>query len=294
MERISYYIFIFFTRLFAVIPFWALYGLSNMFYFLFYYILPYRKRVIRQNISRSFPDLDQAGQIKIIKGFYRNLCDILIEWVKGQTLSKKELLKRYVFINPEILNDLYENGQDVLCVGSHYANWEWGIMAAPLQLKYKLVAFYTPLTNKPIDLYIRKNRKKLGTELVDKEDVRKVFNTKYDKPVVYFFGADQSPSNPKGSHWMEFLNQDTACMKGPEFFARRYRLPVVYFDIQRLRRGYYTAKLKVIEDDSVHTVSGEITEKYMHTLEQIILEKPENYLWSHRRWKHSRDKGETA
>jgi len=79
-------------------------------------------------------------------------------------------------------------------------------------------------------------------------------------------------------------------MKGPEFFARRYRLPVVYFDIQRLRRGYYTAKLKVIEDDPVNTSSGEITENYMHTLEQLIIKKPQDYLWSHRRWKHSRNK----
>ena len=290
MKRITYYIFVFFTQLFAVIPFWALYGLSNMLYLLFYYIIPYRKRVIRQNISRSFPDLDQEGQEKIIKGFYRNLCDILVEWVKGQTISKKDLQERYVFVNPEVLNDLYSKGQDVLCVGSHYANWEWGIMAAPLQLSHKLFGIYTPMTNKLIDSYIRKNRKKSGSELVAKQDVRKVFNAKKDKPAAYFFGADQSPSNPKGSHWMEFLNQDTPCMKGPEFFARRYRLPVVYFDIQRLKRGYYTAKLKVIEDDPVNTTSGEITENYMHTLEQLIIKKPGDYLWSHRRWKHSRDK----
>ena len=93
---------------------------------------------------------------------------------------------------------------------------------------------------------------------------------------------------------MKFLNQDTACMKGPEFFAKRYRLKVVYFDVQRVKRGFYTVKLKVIEDDSVNTNSGEITEKYMYTLEQIILKKPQDFLWSHRRWKHSRDKKEIA
>ena len=294
MERVSYYIFIFFTRLFVLVPFWVLYLFSNILYFLLYYIIPYRKKVIRQNIYRSFPDQDQVGQIKIIKGFYRNLCDLLVEWVKGQTLSKKDLLERYVFVNPEVLNDLFSKGQDVLCVGAHYANWEWGIMAAPLQLKHKLIAFYKPLTNKLIDSYIRQNRKKWGAELVAKQNVRRVFNAKKDKPNAYFFGADQSPSNPKGSHWMNFLNQDTACIKGSEFFARRYRLPVVYFDIQRIRRGYYTAKLKVIEDDSVNTAPGEITENFMHTLEQIILKKPEDYLWSHRRWKHSRGKVETV
>jgi len=294
LERISYYIFFFFIRLFAVIPFWALHQLSNMLNFLFYYCIPYRKKVIRQNITKSFPGLGQVEQKKIIKGFYRNFCDILIEGIKGQTLNKKDMLERYLFVNPEVLNDLYSRGQDVLCVGAHYANWEWGIMAAPLQLKHKLFAFYTPMTNKPIDSYIRANRKKWGTELVATQDVRKIFNAKKDEPVAYFFGADQSPSNPKGSHWMEFLNQDTACMKGPEYFARRYQLPVVYFDVQRLRRGYYTVAMKILEEDPVNTASGEITENYMHTLEQLILNKPEDYLWSHRRWKYSRDKSETA
>jgi KDO2-lipid IV(A) lauroyltransferase len=186
------------------------------------------------------------------------------------------------------MNDLFDKGQDVLAVGSHYANWEWGILAAPLQLKHKFYAFYTPLTNKPLDAYMRKNRNKWGTDLVSKDKVKSVFDAEHDKPVCYFFGADQSPAKPKGAHWMQFLNQDTACIRGPEIFARRNKLPVVYFDVQRVKKGYYTVSLKVIEDDPVNTDPGEITEKYMKTLEQIIKDKPEDFLWSHRRWKHVR------
>jgi len=294
LKQISYYLFLVFTKLFAFVPFWMLYGFSNGLYFLFYYVIPYRKKVIKQNINNSFPNISESEKIEIIKGFYRNFCDILVEGIKGLTLTKKDLLERYVFVNPEVLNDIYSKGDDVLCVGAHYANWEWGIIAAPLQVKHKLFALYTPLTNKPIDLYLRRNRKKWGTELVPKQDIRKIFNEKHEGPVAYFFGADQSPSNPKGSHWMNFLNQDTACMKGPEFFARRYRLPVVYFDVQRIKRGFYTVKLEVIENDSINTDSGEITENYMQTLEKIILKKPQDFLWSHRRWKHTRAKNETA
>ncbi len=177
----------------------------------------------------------------------------------------------------------------MVSVGAHYANWEWGIMAAPLQLRHKLYAFYTPLNNKPMDTYMRQNRRKWGTELVSVRDVRKVLSVQKNEPVMYFFGADQSPAHPRNSHWMEFLNQDTACMKGPEFFARRYRLPVVYFDVQRIKKGYYSITLKVLENDPVNTASGEITENYMHTLERIVFDKPEDYLWSHRRWKHNRE-----
>ena len=139
---------------------------------------------------------------------------------------------------------------------------------------------------------MRENRKKWGTELVSIREVKKMFDAKDKRPSMYFFGADQSPGNPKGAHWMTFLNQDTACNKGPEFFARRYRLPVIYFDVQRIKRGYYSVTMKLIEEDPVNTSSGEITENYMHTLEKLILKKPEDYLWSHRRWKHSRKKNE--
>jgi KDO2-lipid IV(A) lauroyltransferase len=244
--------------------------------------------VIRQNIARSFPDLSKAEQEKIVKGFYRHFCDILVEAIKGFTISKKSLMKRYVCKNPEILKELYDKGQDVIAVGAHYANWEWGILAAPMQVQHKFYAFYTPLRNKSIDRFLRNNRSRWGSELLSIGEVKKAFNAADEKPVIYFFGADQSPSNVKSSHWMEFLNQDTPCMKGPEFFARHYDLPVLYFDVQRIRKGYYVAEIKILESYPAKTSKGEITEKYMRTLEQIIRNKPENYLWSHRRWKHSR------
>lgn len=287
--RITYYIFYFFTRSFAIVPFWALQLLSFKTFFLFYFIIPYRKKVIRQNIERSFPKYTKAEHIKIVKGFYHNLCDILLEGIKGFSITKNELQKRYIFLNPEVMNDFFDKGQDVVAVGAHYANWEWGIIAAPMQLKHKLYAFYTPLTNKPMDAYMRENRKKWGTELVSARDAKRVFDAQKDRPTMYFFGADQSPAKPKGAHWMTFLNQDTACIKGPEFFARRYKLPVVYFDVQRVKKGHYTVFLKVIEPDPTTTSSGDITENYMHELERIIIKRPENYLWSHRRWKHSRE-----
>lgn len=286
--RITYTIVYLLIKAFSITPFFILYLISYLFYLIFYYLIPYRKKIIKQNIQRSFPSLDKNEQTKIIKGFYHNLCDILIEAIKGFSISRKSLLKRYKVLNPELMNELFDAGKDIIAVGAHYANWEWGIMASPLQLKHKLYGFYTPLSNKLLDKYMRENREKWGSELVASKDVRKVFNATKDKPTAYFFGADQSPSSPRGAYWLKFLNQDTACMKGPEFFANKYKLPIVYFDIQRIKKGFYTVELKLIIENSEDTVPGEITETYMHTLEQIVLSKPEDYLWSHRRWKHSR------
>ncbi len=126
--------------------------------------------------------------------------------------------------------------------------------------------------------------------MISLKAVRNAFNFERKEPVSYFFGADQCPSNPNSSYWMSFLNQDTPCMMGVELFARRYKMPVVYFDCQRIKRGYYTVELHVLEEDSANTKQGEITENYMRFLEKIIINKPENYLWSHRRWKHQRTK----
>ncbi len=288
--RLTYYILLVFIKLFAILPFWIIYLISDLLYCIFYYVIRYRKKVVRQNIENSFPDLEVSERRRIEKAFYRNLSDILLEGIKGFTISQKSLLKRYKFINPELMNSYFEKGIDVVSIGSHYANWEWGIIIAPLHISHALYAFYTPVSNKYLDRYIRYSRGKLGTKMISLKDIRESFRAERDVPTTFFFGADQSPSNPKAAYWMTFLNQDTACMQGLEFFARRYKMPVVYYDVQRIKRGHYTVELNVLEEDPVNTESGELTEKYMRFLEQIIIKNPEDYLWSHRRWKHQRNK----
>ncbi len=279
-----------FIKLFAILPFCLVYLISDVLYFILYYGICYRKKIVIQNLERSFPGMEVSERTRIAKAFYRNLCDILLEGIKGFTMRQKILLKKYRLINPDLMKSYFEKGIDIVSVGSHYANWEWGIIIAPLQIKHKLYAFYTPVTNKYLEQYIQRSRKKLGTNMISLKGIREAFAYERNRPATFFFGADQSPSNPKAAYWMNFLNQDTPCMKGLEFFAKRYKMPVIYYDVQRIKRGYYTIELKVLEEESGNTEPGEITEKYMYFLEQIILKKPEDYLWSHRRWKHQRNK----
>jgi len=283
-----YYFFVFFVKIFRFIPFGLLYLFSDILRFFILYILSYRHAVVKRNLSNSFPEMKEKEKKKLLRLFYKNLCDILVEGIKGFTMEAEELKERYRFVNPEILLPFFEKGRNVVATGAHYANWEWGIMAAPLQLKHENIAFYTSLTNKYMDEYMRKSRERFGSELLPSQKVRRAFTEKHKKPVSFFFGADQVPANLKGVHWMEFLHQDTACMKGPEFFSRVYDLPVFYFDVQRVKRGYYTVKIHLLTDTPKHTADNEITERYMLFLEDIIKKKPEDYLWSHRRWKRNR------
>lgn len=291
--RFTYILFRIFVGLFYLVPFPVLYMIADIVFFLLFHVAGYRKKVVMENIRNSFPEMNETDRKKLMKKFYHNLCDILVEGIKGFTMSEKQLLKRYRFLNPEVMNTYFDTGQDIVSVGSHYANWEWGIMAAAKQMKHQVIAFYTPLTNKLIDEYMHKNRSRYGTIMLPSSEPRKALTMKKDRPATYFFGGDQSPSNTKSAHWMEFLHQDTAVMKGAEFFAKLSKSPVVYFDVQRVKRGYYTVKLFTLIEHPAGTENGEITEKYMHALEKIIREKPEDYLWSHRRWKHKRNQSES-
>ncbi len=271
-------------------PFRILYIHSDFARFLLLYVIKYRKKVVLENLRNSFPEKSDSEINKLTKKFYKNLCDILLEGIKGFSMSEKQLAKRYKFNNPELLNEYFEKGHNTISMGAHYANWEWGIIAAAKQLKHTLVALYTSLTNTYIDECMKKKRNKLGTELISISEFSKKFKMDDGRVKSIFFGADQNPSNVKRAHWLEFLNQDTACMTGAEFFARRYKLPVLYFNVQRVKRGHYSVDISVLEANPGNTSAGEITEKYMKTLENLIINKPEDYLWSHRRWKHKREK----
>lgn len=286
---VTYILFRIVVFLFAITPFWLLYLISDFLRFMLFRVVGYRTRVVEQNLKNSFPNMGEVERNRVMSDYYRNLSDIIVEGIKGFNMRRSELKKRYRFTNPQLMAHYFDNGIDVIGVGSHYANWEWGLLAAGAAIDHKSVAFYTKLTNPLVEKFMKNRRSKNGVEMVVAADARKPFAAERTVPTMFFFGGDQSPSNIKGAEWVTFLNQDTACMKGAEFFARRMNLPVVYFDIQRVKRGYYTASLKTLFEESRQTESGEITREYMATLERIIVSKPENYLWSHRRWKHKRE-----
>lgn len=278
----------------CLIPFKFLYIFSDFVFILLYFIFGYRKKIVLENVNNSFPELSSKERIAIVKKFYNNLSDILMEGLKGFTMNQIQFQKRYKLINPELLNDYFDLGLDIICVGSHYANWEWGIMAAPRQVKHQMTAIYTPLTNKRINKYTIKNRSRYGTGMIPKSEARKALSEKRRIPTAYLFGGDQSPARIRNVHWMELLNQDTAVLKGAEHFAKLLKCPVIYFDVQRVKRGYYTVGVSTLFQNPCETSEGEITEKYMRTLEEIVRRKPEDFLWSHRRWKHKREREEVT
>jgi KDO2-lipid IV(A) lauroyltransferase len=253
-----------------------------------YRIFGYRKKVVYQNLKNSFPEKSDREIDQIAKKFYVNLCDVTIESVISGHIRKKTYLKRYPVVNPELLNSLYEQGRSVIGLAAHYTNWEWGVVSFGFQFKHKSIGLYKPVKNKYIDRFMKEQRSVWGLELVPIQDTYKSFSKTHEIPAIYFLVSDQSPSNLKKAIWVDFLNQDTACLHGAETYAKMFDMPLIYIDLQRIKRGYYCTRISLLEEHPKETSPGEITAKYMKKLEEIIREKPEDWLWSHKRWKHKR------
>jgi Kdo2-lipid IVA lauroyltransferase/acyltransferase len=288
MNIITYYFVLFFIWLIYLMPFRLMYCFSDLLYFLFFYIIKYRKKVVFQNLQSAFPEKSEKEIEKIAKKFYKHLCDILLEGIKGFKISKKQILRRHKLINPEFLNSYFERGQSVIVATAHYSNWEWGSLSGGLQSMFKLIGFYKPLNNKYVDELLKKSRATCGMSLISIFETYKTFLKHKDDVFAYILASDQSPSNYKKAYWVDFLNHETACLHGIEKYARLLNYPVLYIHIYRVKRGYFEIKIEKILDNPAEYKDGEITKLYMKHLEKIIVENPYEWLWSHKRWKKTK------
>lgn len=284
-DRLIYYFFRGSVALFTLFPFRVLYIISDGLYFLLYRVAGYRKNVVLNNLRNSFPEKSEEEILEICRKFYHHLADVFLESMKTFTTKAGSFGDHFKIINPELTDKYYELGKSVIIVAGHYNNWEWPGISSEVQLKHRPIGFYKPMTNLYVDTFVKKNRGHGRTALVSINDTVSVFKTDWGEPAAFYMIADQSPSNARLAYWMNFLNQNTAVLHGPEKYARVYDLPVVYGDIRKIRRGYYEAELILLCEHSSETKTGEITEIFMRTLEQKIRENPQYYLWSHRRWK---------
>ena len=237
---------------------------------------------------QCFPRKTETGIRILTKKFYHHLCDISLESIKGFTMSPKELIRRHRIMNPELVDHYFNKGVSAIAEPGHYNNWEWGSLSPGLQIKYPIVALYKPMSNKRVDEFVKKHRAKFNTRLASVRATALIFNELSAKPNAYILAADQSPTNLEESYWFYFLNHDTAWLHGPEKYARKYNWPVLYVDIQKVKRGFYELKLVLLTEDPASLPEGEITRLYAQHLEKSILQEPAYWLWSHKRWKHQR------
>ncbi len=293
MKRFSLYffscIFLGILWLFALLPLRLLYVISDIFTFFIYNVFRYRKSIVIRNLNLSFPDKTQAETDKIAKDFYKHFVDSFFEAIHLLHLREKDLLKRFRYKNPALLEKIYKQGKSIILLLPHYGNWEW---LANLELisPYHFLAIYKPLSNKCFDnLYIR-IRERFGGETVRmKNAYRKIITYQNDhKQIISFFLYDQRPIRTELNNWITFLNQDTPVLLGAEKIARQTNETVLFLKMRKEKRGFYESEFILISDRPSNTEKLKITQDYYQLLEEQLKEDPAPWLWSHDRWKFTR------
>ena len=275
----------------ARLPFSCIYFLSDIIYFLLYHIAGYRKNIVLQNLKNSFPEKEEKELKTIRKKFFQHLADHTMETIKMHGMKEKDYRKRFIVKNAELLNSYFDAGKSVVVLTNHYNNWEWG-NGFPLFLKHRILGVYKPLHNKYFDEFLKNTRSKFGAELVpDSKILRRVITAeKTNEPVFTWLAGDQNPPL-SNKFWFTFLNQETIFFQGPAFISRKFNHPVIFQKTIKIARGVYEISFELLFENPQEHSDSEIILAFIKKMEAIINEKPEHYLWSHRRWKHKRPEG---
>ena len=289
MTAIIYYVVYGIMWIITLLPLRVLYLLSDIIFLVLYYFPSYRRKVVATNLKNSFPEKTEDELKSIEKKYYRHLSDLIIETFKLMHMSNAEQAKRFTYSNIEIIDKLREEKRDIIAILGHYNNWEWPTLL-PHFLKYKIVIIYKPLQNKFFNSFINKQRSKDGIVLAPMSLViREILNyRKNNINTLSVFLSDQTPAKGDIKFWTTFLNQDTPVYLGAEKVASKYDMAVIYFHITKRKRGYYNLNIELLFDHTAGLPEHLITETHVRRLEEIIKEKPEYWIWSHRRWKHKK------
>jgi KDO2-lipid IV(A) lauroyltransferase len=289
MKAAGYYIFYGLNYLITLLPLRVLYLFSDLFYLVLYYLAGYRRKVVATNLRNAFPEKSQAERIQIERRFYRHLCDLIVETLKVTHMSPGQISRRLIVRDPAGVDRLYMEGKSVIALCSHYNNWEW-FSAVPLVIPYRVLSIYKPLTNKYFNRFILNLRTKFGVWASPMQNIlRDLIKFRNEKILtISGFIADQTPPPDEHAYWTTFLNQETGFFRGAEKLAVKYDMPVIFVNITKIKRGYYEVAFEIITDHPGKEAPGFVTSQYAEMLEAVIREKPEYWLWSHRRWKYKK------
>lgn len=268
----------------SLMPTAFLYAIASFLFFLAYYMIGYRKEVVIQNISRSFPD-KRYGEIHcIVKKFYQCFTAYFAEIIKSISAPAEELDTKIIFENLELIDRHVNAGQNVIACLGHCGNWEM-LNFMPCKLRHDMYAVYKPLRSGIMDRLMTKFRSRFGMKLIPDESVIRYILTQKSSPAVYLFLADQCPRIKEEKYKFKFLNQETYVFSGMEKLARRSRSAVIYLHITQQSKGNYKVRCLPICSGAESMNEGEITRKYIAMLTENIQEEPYGWLWTHQRWK---------
>ncbi|MCF2593362.1 lysophospholipid acyltransferase family protein [Bacteroides caecigallinarum] len=286
----TYHLLSFFMKLLAVLPFSVLYFLSDCIFYLIYYLVRYRRAIVRKNLTESFPEKSEQEIIYIEKKFYRFFTDNIFESFKMATISPKGISRRIKFTNVDVVNSILSEGKSISLYLGHYGNWEW-VSSMPLHLKEGVVAaqIYHKLHNDDMNRLILNNRGRMGAVSIEMYKTARYINelASQNKVSIIGFIADQSPRKKDSRYFIPFLNHNVPVLTGTEKITKHYGFEAFFIRMKRVKRGFYEVEFVKMHDNPKSLPDFELTSIYFSLLENMIKTAPELYLWTHNRFKHA-------
>jgi len=277
------------VRLVSAVPLRVLYWLADLLGWLAFRVFPYREHVVRENLSKAFPELDERGLRAIMRRYYQGFADMLVEVIKAASMKPGDIRARVRIVNLELPRALLAEGQSVLLVAAHQCNWEWMLLGLSLELGFPLDAAYKPLVDKWAEREMKRLRSRFGCRLIPAKELLPDMLRRREVVRAVAMVADQEPTTSERKHWTRFLNRDTAFYMGPEEIARVTRLPSFFIRMKRTARGHYEMSFERLGVAGEKPQPGEMTERYARLVEAQIREAPPDWPWSHKRWKLKRN-----
>ena len=280
-----YYIVYGFFYLVSLLPFTILYFISDGIAFLLYHVFGYRKGVVLGNLKIAFPNKTSVERKAIAKQFYINFTDTFIETIKSISISEAAFEKRCAG-NFSVINDLVAKDKNIYLVGAHIFNWEYANLILSKKVNIAPIGVYATIENKIFERLILKLRSRFGTNLISARDFKLRRDEISKKQYCMFLLADQNP-HPYNSVWMNFFGRPAPFIPGPHKAAIKNKAAMVYINITKVKRGYYSFNTDAVIEDASNFTLEESIRKYRDFVEDMVRKQPENYLWSHRRWKYN-------
>jgi KDO2-lipid IV(A) lauroyltransferase len=273
--------------LFSKLPFFILHRISDLTFFMIFYVFGYRKKIVLDNLKLSFPEKPEKEILEIRRHFFRHFTDIFIEMIKSFTISEKELNKRYKYKNPEVFDQIEKKGKSVIIMGSHYANWEWIVNLSSIT-NFKCMGVYKKLSNPYFDKVVKENRERFGGHFIStNQTVKKMVENRQSNTLsVYGLLSDQSPMLHRTQYWRDFLNVKVPIHTGAESLAKKYDFLILHMSVNRVKRSHYEVDLEILAENPKEFKDFEITDEFLNRTEKQINEKPAYYFWTHKRFKH--------
>lgn len=261
-----------------------------MVFVLIFYLIRYRRRTVRNNLKIALPHLSESEHSRIEKEFYRHMCDMFLEMIKTLSITAEEMDKRFRFTNLEVIHEFEKKQKSIILLYSHYASWEWSI-ALGRHINFKGYGIYKKIQNPYFDKLVRDIRSKFDATLINtKSTIKEVIQNQENGILgIYGFISDQTPRPQKTHYWETFMGKVVPIHTGGEMLAKKLDMSTIFMKVEKVKRGHYQATFIPITDNPREIPDYQITYRFIKEVEKQILEKPEYYFWTHKRWKHSVD-----